>query len=46
MINVKYCKKCGRPYDYQRCPYCEWSKEEKKKEGYYGNKGSKRKISF
>jgi len=29
MINVKYCKECGRPYDYPRCPYCKWTKKQK-----------------
>jgi len=31
-INIKYCKKCKKPYDYSRCPYCEWTTNEKKKE--------------
>ena len=22
MINIKYCRKCKRAYDYEECPYC------------------------
>ena len=29
-LNIKKCKKCGRMYDYPRCPYCNWTDEEKK----------------
>lgn len=34
MINIKYCKKCGRAYDFEECPYCrkEKIKEEKRKD--------------
>jgi len=32
VLDMKYCKRCGRPYDYPKCPYCAWTKKEKKKE--------------
>ena len=25
---IKTCKKCGKTYDYQECPYCRKEKEE------------------
>lgn len=31
--NTRYCKKCGRPYDYMNCPYCEKERREAKKNG-------------
>lgn len=31
-LHLKKCDKCGRIYDYPRCPYCSWTKEEKKVE--------------
>jgi len=31
MINIKICKVCKRPHDFEKCPYCK--QKELKKEG-------------
>ena len=23
MLNIKYCKKCKRAFDFEECPYCK-----------------------
>ena len=37
MINIKFCKKCKRAYDYKVCPYCrqkELKLKEVRKDGF------------
>ncbi len=32
ITDIKYCKRCKKPYDYPRCPYCNWTEEQKEVE--------------
>jgi len=37
-INLKYCRKCKKPYDFNECPYCrELNKEVKNDRIYNGS---------
>lgn len=31
-LYIKICEKCGRKYDYPRCPHCNWTEEQKERE--------------
>ena len=41
MINIKYCKKCKKAYDFEECPYCRKIKSQ----GVEDDKIKKRNIN-